>query len=137
MEGRPPTSDFEAEVEDRYRRADFGARAWSTLHHGSGILSILLSAGATLMATANLSGLDERQAKVTAVLAGAAGTLTAIGAFAGFSRKWRINRKTRTALRSLRRDLRSGGETAALRQRFDEIMVAHDNGIDGLAGPAN
>jgi len=65
-----------------------------------------------------------------AALSGAAAALTAISAFAGFSKKWRVNRKTRTALLFLELNLEKEGETADLRRRFETILKEHDVGID-------
>jgi hypothetical protein len=65
-----------------------------------------------------------------AALSGSAATLTAISTFAGFSRKWRVNRTTRTDLRILRLDL-GEDETDRLRERFSKIMKDHERGIMG------
>ncbi|HVI06462.1 MAG TPA: hypothetical protein VM711_10265, partial [Sphingomicrobium sp.] len=129
-----PMIDFASEVHKHYKKAARGAWCWSFAHHGSGIFSILSSAGAAFLAATNLSGLSGTKPALIAALSGAAAALTTISAFAGFSKKWRINRKTRTALMFLELDLERQGETTQLRERFKTIMQEHDVGI-GAAEP--
>lgn len=124
-------TSLSSEVSRALRKAERGSMAWSTAYHGSGMLSLLASASAAFIAATNLKGLSGTQTIWIAALSGSAATLTAISKFVGFSRKWRANRKTRTALRKLKSELKSGGETDALRERFYHVMDVHDDAIEG------
>lgn len=128
--------DFISEVQGRRRHSDTGARLWSTAYHGSGILSILCSS-----AVAFLAAFEREQiwaghtAVLAALLSALAAALTGIGTFAGFSRKWRANRATRTALDELIIDLSAPDQDmAAMRERYKEIRRRHDRAIAGEDG---
>ena len=127
----PGEFNLTSEVESRYFWAEVGARCWSTAYHASGTLSILVSAAAAFIAAANPDGLSGTQVGLIAALSGAAAALTTISTFAGFQRKWRANRDTRTALYEVRLHLAKEGETPALLAKFCKIMEDHDRAISG------
>lgn len=120
-----------SEVRKNYDRAHRGARNWSTAYHVSGVLSIVASAASAFIAAANLNELSGVQAAWIAALSGAAAALTTTSTFAGFQRKWRANRETRTGLYELLLRLPKEGETPALLQKFCKIMEDHDRAISG------
>lgn len=123
-----PMSVLNDEFDHALGRARRGSKAWSCAHHGSGTLSILASAVAAYIAASHADHVTAAQSAQIAALSGAAATLTAIRSFAGFSKKWRINRATRLELDLLRLDWEEAGHDK-LRDRFCQIMRAHERGI--------
>jgi hypothetical protein len=123
-----PDDAFTKQVDDAKDKASIGAVGWSIAYHGSGIFSILASAGAAFLAAAKLIALSVAQPVLIAALSGIAATLTAVSSFTGCQRKWRINRSTRMNLRLLKLEW---GQTDPdrLRDRFAQIMREHERGI--------
>ena len=124
------TTDLATLVDDALDKAEVGSVLWSIAYNGSGIASILASAGAAFIAAAKLSTLPGTAAAWIAALSGSAATLTAVSTFTGCARKWRANRTTRMNLRLLKLDL-PNGEPDKLRDRFSRIMREHEHGILG------
>jgi len=125
-----PVDDFKKQVDDALDKARIGAVGWSVAYHGSGISSIIASAGAAFLAAAKLTALSVAQPVLIAALSGSAATLTAVSSFTGCQRKWRINRSTRMNLRLLKLEW-SQTEPDKLRDRFAHIMREHERGIVG------
>lgn len=121
--------ELREEIRKALRKAEWGSRLWSVAHHGSGILSILASAVAAFLVASKKELVDD-QSLAIAALSGLAASLTAISTFAGFSRKWEVNRSTRSALRILKLGLKTE-DPAQLREQFRAIMEAHERGIVG------
>ena len=125
-----PATDLEKQVKDALWKAKVGSVLWSIGFNGSGILSILASAGAAFIAAAKLSALPGSAAAWIAALSGSAATLTAVSTFTGCARKWRANRTTRINLHLLKLDM-GGNDVEKLRDRFARIMREHERGILG------
>ncbi len=125
-----PITNFDQQFRDALDKAERGAVLWSMAYHGSGILSILASAGAAFLAATNLPELSGTEATWIAALSGCAATLTTVSTFTGCSGKWRTNRTTRMNLHLL--DLERGNMDAdKLHDRFARIMRDHERGILG------
>jgi hypothetical protein len=84
------------------RRADRGARSWSSVHHTAVFVSIVFSAGAAFLIKNPVFGLNATDAQsLAAVLALVSALMATLDVSLGFYRKWKVNVTTRTAAGSL------------------------------------
>jgi hypothetical protein len=125
-----PVPDFDTQFIEALRKAGRGAVLWSIAYHGSGILSVMASAGAAFLAATKLPELSGTEATWIAALSGCAATLTTVSTFTGCAGKWRTNRTTRMNLRLLALD-RDEADADKLHDRFARIMRDHERGILG------
>ena len=77
------TTSFEKQFRDALDKANRGAVLWSLAYHGSGILSVLASAGAAFLAASDLPQLSGTEGTWIAALSGCAATLTTVSTFTG------------------------------------------------------
>ena len=109
-----------------YRRADIGAKAWSTAYHGSAGLSAVLSIAAGILVQ---SQFENKDVPVT-VLSFIAAALTALMGVGHFQRKWKINRLTRGKLKMLELDImNTKDDLTPCFEKLKGIIKEHDEGI--------
>ena len=115
------------------RRHHRGQRLWSFAHHlstfGAGIISLVV---ASITQVQSLPASWPSKNTTLGVLSLIAAVLTFLATRGAFERKWRTNRKTRTALEILRIKANApNADDGMLRSILETILTEHENGMVG------
>jgi type VI protein secretion system component VasK len=123
------------EAEHWLKRFDTGTRAWSTAYNACVFGALILSAAAALVLKLHAMGDGFPREDIAAVCAMVAAILSTAVATGGFQRKWRANRKARSALQMLKLDLApNNADFDKIRERLKQILAEQDSGVIGDAG---
>jgi uncharacterized protein YjiS (DUF1127 family) len=113
-------------------RFETGTRAWSAVYNTCAFGALILSAAAALIL--KLTAFSFPKEDVAALCSTVAAILSTAVATGGFQRKWRANRKARSALQLLSLDVEGEDvDLHAARERLKQIIEEQDAGTLGPA----
>jgi hypothetical protein len=121
-----------AQIQQAARSHQFGQKLWSFASNGSTILVIVLSALAAVLTqiTSDLHSIPTRN--IVTLLSLAVTILSTVQSRLGFERKWIANRMTRSSLRQLEIDEKTGASLPDLVAALKSILSRHDQAIVGI-----
>lgn len=113
------------------QQSDFygrGRTTWSAMYYGAIVLAIVLGAiTALLPVIVKYIGLEDMQDTLTTVLGGASAGTTSASATAGFDKKWRAYRLSKSRIEQLRSEFIARDPTDADLETLKQIENEHNN----------
>lgn len=135
---KPEMKRLWEQIDQRWRWNHMGSRYWSAAYHTAfGVAAVLSGIVAAISGQERLLYGIINSSTLISLLLLLSAVLTTVGAFAGFERKWRSNRRTRELLWILRMDCEaSDASPDAIRSRLQSIVMQHEDSMMQLDAPA-
>jgi len=125
-------ANIQEQIDEKYRRYNWGSKWWSFAYHCSVFTSAISSAAAALILKLDVFKDVAGKTDYCAVLAALSAILTSISAIGGFHSKWLTNRRSRGRLEEVR--IYFSGTNASAEEtlrRLTELHQTHEAGILG------